>query len=80
MPGPLFWVYLAQHIAANVYIIIRYALKGEGRWRVILKAKWDAIKGLPGMWKKRRGIQARRVVGAWEMRKTIAKGLPRREG
>jgi GT2 family glycosyltransferase len=58
MPGPLFWLYLPQHIAANVYIIIRYALKGEGRWRVILRAKWDAIHGLPGMWRKRRRIHA----------------------
>ncbi|MGH8650066.1 MAG: glycosyltransferase family 2 protein, partial [Burkholderiales bacterium] len=43
MPGPLFWIYLPQHIAANVYIIVRYALKGKRCWRVILKAKWDAI-------------------------------------
>ena len=41
MPGPLFWIYLPQHIASNVYIIVRYAL--NGRWRIILKAKWDAI-------------------------------------
>jgi len=80
MPGPLFWLYLPQHIAANVYTIIRYALKGEGRWRVILRAKWDAIKGLSGMWKKRKEIQARRVVSAWGMRKMMKKGWPRRDG
>lgn len=76
MPGWLFWLYLPQHIAANLYIIVRYAL--QGRWRIILKAKWDAIKGLPTMWKKRRQIQAQRVVGAWEIRKVMEKGLPRR--
>jgi len=78
MPGPLFWMYLPYHLAMNVASVIWYALRG--RWRVILKAKWDAIKGLPGMWKKRREIQSHRVVGAWEIRKTMAKGLPRREG
>ena len=77
MPGLLFWLYLPQHIAANVYIIVRYALKGKRCWRIILKAKWDAIKGLPKMWRKRREIQARRVVGAWEIRKVMEKGLPR---
>ena len=76
MPGLLFWLYLPLHIAANIYIVMRYALKG--RWRVILRAKWDAIKGLPRMWKKRRVIQARRSVSAWEIRKTMEKGWPRR--
>ena len=78
MPGLLFWLYLPQHIAANVYIIIRYALKGEACWRVVLKAKWDAIKGIPAMWKKRREIQARRVVSGWEIRRMMEKGWPRR--
>ena len=75
MPGLLFWLYLPQHIAANIYMIIRYALKG--RWRVILKAKWDAIKGLPKMWRKRREIQSRRVVSAWEIRRVMEKGWSR---
>lgn len=79
MPGLLFWIYLPQHIAANGYIIARCALKGRRYWRIILKTKWDAIKGLPRMWRKRKEIQARRVVGAWEMRKMMAKGFPRRD-
>lgn len=41
-------------------------------------AEYDAIKGLPGMWKKRRVIQARRVVGAWEIRGVMEKGWPLR--
>ena len=76
MPGPLFWLYLPLHVALNAASIVWYLLKG--RWRVILKAKWDAIKGLPGMWKKRRAIQARRSVSGWEIRKTMEKGWPRR--
>lgn len=74
MPGLLFWLYLPQHIAANLYIIARYAL--QGHWRLILKAKWDAIKGLPRMWKKRKEIQARRVAGAREIWSVLDRGLP----
>ncbi len=72
MPGPLFWLYLPQHILLNVFTSIWYAVRGRGR--VILKAKWDAIKGLPRMWRKRREIQARRVVSAWEVRRVMEKG------
>lgn len=74
MPGPLFWMYLPHHIILNIVAVIGYVFRG--RWRIILKAKWDAIKGLPRMWKKRKEIQARRVVGAWKMRKMMGRGLP----
>jgi GT2 family glycosyltransferase len=74
MPGALFWLYLPQHLLLNVFSILWFSVRG--RWRVILKAKWDAIRGLPKMWKKREVIQARRVVGAWEIRKMMEKGWP----
>ena len=76
MPGPLFWLFLPQHFLLNIFTILWYVMRG--RWRVILKAKWDAIKGMPKMWKKREVIQARRAVGAWEIRKMMEKGWPRR--
>ena len=68
----VFWLYLPQHIAANLYIFLRYALQGRGR--VILKAKWDAIKGLRKMWNKRSEVQARRVLNAWALRNAMDKG------
>jgi len=74
MPGPLFWLYLPYHFALNVFSVVWYSIKG--RWRVNLKAKWDAIKGLPKMWRKRRQIQARRVVSAWKIRNVMEKGFP----
>ena len=63
-------------MTVNAISIVWFSVKGRGR--VILKAKWDAIKGLPGMWKKRRVIQARRSVMALEIRKVMEKGWPRR--
>jgi GT2 family glycosyltransferase len=60
MPGILFWLCLPYHLALNVATLIWYGF--QGRWRLILRAKVDAIKGLPKMWGKRREIQARRVA------------------
>ena len=74
MPGVLFWIYLPYHVTVNAFTAVWYGLKG--RWRVILRAKWDAIRGLPKMWRKRREIQAKRVASAWEIRKIMDKGWP----
>jgi GT2 family glycosyltransferase len=76
MPGALFWLYLPLHIAANIAMVVRYGLRG--RWAVMLRAKRDALKSLPLMWKKRRAIQARRRARAWELRKLMEQGIPRR--
>jgi len=76
MPGPLFWLYLPLHIAMNAATIVWYTLKG--RWRVILKSKWDAIRGLSKMWKKRREVQARRVLSAREIGNMMEKLWPLR--
>lgn len=74
MPGSLFWLYLPQHIFLNIIAVVWYAL--QGRWRIILKAKWDAIKGLPGTWKKRKEIQSCRVVSKREIWRLMEKGWP----
>ena len=68
-------MYLPYHVVMNFAAMVWYVL--QSRWRVTLAAKWDAIKGLPKMWRKRKEIQARRVVGAWAIRKMMAKYLPR---
>jgi hypothetical protein len=61
-------------MAVNSISIVWFLVKG--RQRVILKAKWDAIKGIPAMWKKRKEIQARRVVDAREIRKLVLPTIP----
>jgi GT2 family glycosyltransferase len=76
MPWPLFWLYLPLHVAANAAMIVRYGL--QGRWGVILRAKRDALKGLPNMWRKRRDIQSRRIAGTRDLRRLMEKGVPRR--
>lgn len=60
MPGALFWLLLPLHILMNVSTIAWFAMRGQGK--IIIKAKWDAIKGIPQAWRKRREIQANRVA------------------
>lgn len=57
MPGALFWVFLPLHLAMNIFFLISFSLRGKGN--AILKAKWDAIRKIPTMWKKRKDIQSR---------------------
>jgi GT2 family glycosyltransferase len=73
MPSALFWLYLPQHLMANLAAIVRFTLRGQGR--VILRAKWHAIRELPRVWRQWRGIQATRKAGAREIRRAMEKGF-----
>jgi GT2 family glycosyltransferase len=65
MPGVLFWLLLPMHVAMNLVTMIILTLHGQGR--VVLRAKWDAIKGLPMVWRKRRAVQSNRVASVPEI-------------
>ena len=58
VPGFLFWALLPGHLLMNLAGIAVFALRGQSK--VILRAKRDAVKGIPIMWKKRRAIQSQR--------------------
>ena len=60
MPCFLFWTCLPLHIAMNLAAIFIFSIRGKGL--VMLRAKRDAIKGLPKMWAKRKQIQSSRVA------------------
>lgn len=67
MPGALFWLLLPFHVLLNLVSVIWFALRGRGK--VILRAKRDALSGLPKMWQKRQQIQKNRVgtiAGIWQ--------------
>ncbi len=65
MPGFLFWLFLPLHIFANLASVIVLTFRGQGR--VAWRAKHDAIKGLPKMWKKRKAIHSKRVASIWDI-------------
>ena len=79
MPGWLFWALLPLHIVMNFATICLFAVLGKGR--VIIKAKYDAIKGLPQAWGKRKQIQARRVATVKDIWQVLDKRfIPRKNG
>lgn len=75
MPWPLCFYYLPQHILLNLVSVAVFVLKGQGG--VILRAKIDAVAGLPRVFKERRAVQARRKTDAKSISRMIGKGFLR---
>ncbi|MEX0830733.1 MAG: glycosyltransferase family 2 protein [Nitrospirales bacterium] len=73
MPGVFFWLYLPQHCLLNLYNIFHLIFRRKGC--VILRAKINAIQGIPVMWRKRAMIQANKKVPASAILKQMAKGF-----
>lgn len=73
MPGPLLWLYLPQHLLLNLGAVLWFALRGQGG--VLLRAKWDALRGLPRCWRQRAAIQPRRRISSWRLRRMLNGGL-----
>lgn len=73
MPGVLFWLLLPLHVALNVVSVIWFALRGQGV--VILRAKRDALLGLPKMWRKRQQIQEARIASIRDIWRVLDKRL-----
>lgn len=55
MPTHQLWKYLLAHLISNVVFLIYYSLRGQ--WRAIWRAKFDAFRQLPLIWRKRKQIQ-----------------------
>lgn len=79
MPGTLFWLLLPLHLLLNLVTVGVFIARGQSK--VILRAKLDAVKGLPKMWVKRKQIQAARVATVREIWRVLDKRLlPRKKG
>lgn len=73
MPWILFWALLPVHVLLNFMAVIHFAMHGQGK--VILRAKRDAIKGIPKMWRKRLEIQANRRASVTDIWRVLDKRL-----
>jgi GT2 family glycosyltransferase len=73
MPGWLFWLYLPQHLALNLASLLYYPWRGQGR--VVLKAKVDAMRGLPAIVRQRRAVQAGRRAAASDLQRAMRRGV-----
>jgi len=69
----LFWVLLPLHMVLNLVSVVWFALRGQGA--VILRAKRDALLGLPKMWRKRQLIQKARVASVRDIWRVLDKRL-----
>lgn len=72
MPAPLLALYLPQHLLLNLLSVAWFAMRG--RSRVILRAKWHALRGLPEVLRERRQVQRQRRAPARELRRAMAHG------
>jgi len=73
MPAPLLWLYLPQHLVLNIASLLFYPWRGQGG--VVLKAKLDALRGLPTVLRQRRSVQAARRADVWTLRRALRRGL-----
>ena len=65
----LFWLYRPQHLLLNLGSVVWFALRGRGG--VVLRAKWDAMRGLPRVWWQRQRIQKQRRVNGNDIRRAM---------
>ena len=58
-PPHVFWRYLPMHVLLNLGSIVTYAARGHTR--TLLRAKRDALLGLPAMMRDRRSVMRSRA-------------------
>jgi GT2 family glycosyltransferase len=72
MPGPLLALHLLPHLVLNLATIAWFA--SHGRARLILRTKWDALRGLPAVLADRRRVQRGRRVSSRQIRAAMRGG------
>lgn len=73
MPALLFWLYLPLHLCANLLGVAACAARGQ--LGVVLRAKRDALLGLPRILRERTLVQAGARAGWRNIRAAMARGL-----
>ncbi|MCC6931983.1 MAG: glycosyltransferase family 2 protein [Deltaproteobacteria bacterium] len=73
MPTPLFWLFLPLHIISVIFFIFYFSLRGQGK--AILKSVFDAIRGLPKVFQKRKMVQNSIKIKPRELLRVMSTGL-----
>ncbi|MGH8738210.1 MAG: glycosyltransferase family 2 protein [Burkholderiales bacterium] len=74
MPSLLFWALLPYHMLLNIAAMFACLLRGQAI--VVWKAKRDAIRWMPRVWRKRSLIQRMRRATARQVWKILERGWP----
>jgi len=72
MPAGLLALYLPQHLLLNAVSLCWLTWRGQGR--VIAKAKWDALRGLPAVLRARGRVQRARRASSRDLRRAMTGG------
>ena len=72
-PSGLLWMALPAHLMANIIYQLYYTFRGRGG--ILLKGKWDALRGLPSALRKRRAIQQNRKISNLELFRVLERGF-----
>ncbi len=72
MPGSLLATYLPHHLAMNGASLVHFAARGL--LPPLLRAKRDALRGLPAVLRTRRAVQAARRASTAELRQAMVSG------
>jgi GT2 family glycosyltransferase len=72
MPAPLLALYLPQHLLLNLVNVLRFTARGQGR--AVLRAEWDALRGLPEVLRDRSQVQRTRCARTRDLRRPMARG------
>ena len=73
MPSWLFWLLLPAHLLLN--LLAPLAFIGRRQVRVVLRAKRDALRAWPAVWRKRAAVQGSRVAPVSRIWQILHKGL-----
>ena len=73
MPASLLLLYLPHHVLMNLASIGVLGLRGQGG--TALRAKWAALRGLPGVLGKRRCVQGQRRATAAQLQGAMVRGV-----
>ena len=68
-PGPVLPAALLAHLSQSIFVGVMLGCRGRGG--AFARAKWDAVVGLGGCWRKRRVVQAGRRISTWRILKTL---------
>lgn len=73
MPGILFWLFLPGHVLLNLLAVLRYGF--NGKFKVLMRAKYDALKSIKTIWHKRQLIQKQRKASVLDIFRVLNKHL-----
>lgn len=78
MPAFLFWCFLPFHMLINIHLTFSFLIKEKRT--IVLKAKWDALRGLPAVLRARKKVQSARKAAWRDLYSIMEKDLfaPRR--